>query len=749
VNRELKAEHKRIKRLVKQEPSLFARLASIELSLGMQKAAKRRLLAGLRDFPDQMSARIVLAECLSLQGEHEASLKEWEEVIHAEPFNQKARAGYIQELAFLERTDALSDALAELYLVDPFDQEIEGRHKELLLQAIRKRHPSIRAWHSQWHPGDFTQLGAISRAVAYFRELTPRRDALPDGFEPQLDDSTVDAILSKLPEGVVGDELVESIEHLAADSQEYPPRSRADYQESLDEFDLDSEHAHESAHELLTEDDGERALSALTGEADGLSDPDTDWEVVSETPSTEGMEDEEAFPELPELEAEEVEEPAKPDPLAIALQGAGVDPEGMLDIQSLLNRLDSYDTPLVPVPELTEEDFVNYPADLLEDTAAEDTATEEPAGPEASPAAEPAVEPSELMEKDDIPVEEQVSVPEDEPLVEQVTTPEMEAEPAAGLDQELAGAESTADDEPQPLPGFLSQEEMDELIKARKGSSVDEEARGEAIEPDASPIQQEMTEPLTDAKEMSEPPTDADQPAEQEFASRDAADLSRSVSEITPAPSKDFDIDRWFAARREKRVREQAMPVEERQAQPENEPESEPEQETGTALDRSEPEVDRVEPAPVELSDSEIEAESITEQDWSEPEEVVELEAPAGTGPLPETEPTHFHDESDTPASPREDIHEPEEFEPARPVAPLENGEVQPPVVPHRKRTVEGDEIAPEEIRGPVTKTFARLYLKQGKFEHAAEIVRRLLEESPADPEVLAIQDEIDSTINR
>jgi hypothetical protein len=52
-------------------------------------------------------------------------------------------------------------------------------------------------------------------------------------------------------------------------------------------------------------------------------------------------------------------------------------------------------------------------------------------------------------------------------------------------------------------------------------------------------------------------------------------------------------------------------------------------------------------------------------------------------------------------------------------------------------------ELSPEEFRGPVTKTFARLCLAQNKVEHAAAIVRRLQEKAGDDPEVQALHQEV------
>lgn len=771
-SRELKAEHKRLKRLVKQEPSLFARLADVELTLGKTKGALRRLENGLDDYPEHTSARSIYADCLSQLGDHESSLKQWEEVIYAEPMNQKARAGYIRELAYLERTDSMSDALAELYLIDPFDDEIEERHKDSMLQSIRSRHPAIRAWNPQWHPGDFTGLGAVARAAVYSNNLLPKRDHLPDGFEPSLDEAAMQALLEKMPKGEVGQDLEASIGEMVGQGSEADVAfDEDDITDALDSLGLDNEEIDVVAVEPdQTEEAEERALSALLEDDDAAAAED---QVVDEA-------DEEEEPEP--------EPPVQDNPLIAALKAAKVDTEGMVDIESIVNQLDVEEVPIVEPPDIEagmdeeEEEITQIAEEVVEEETPaksaepEDEITQDELDAlmiESDGEQEPAV-----TEPDPPSIEEPTEAlggpltqdqldalfssggfgaaaaeVEPEPVTEPETQPSQQAEPQ--IEESTEDLETVPGPEPDDLtdePGPVEQPlDVDEVE-----SGEEETAEAEVISPEEDVVSTEKAvsdqddvaadtpdEGADETAEVAEAPIDlsddpqidevvnaADSDQSDDEPAEEAATTTEEKEDIvteSPAASSGFDIDRWFAARREKRIREQAE-----------------QEETGTA--DKEP---ILEAEGTDSSDSNLlndledevvdEGVPVTEQDVTEEESLSEVVDSA-------VEPD---DEALTVDAADVQTEEETAVDPPRPdpIPGLKMPETPVRPAPPAKPATRDDEIAPEEIRGPVTKTFAKLYMQQGKMEHAAEIVRRLLLDTPDDEEVLELKAKIDERL--
>ncbi|MCB2199173.1 hypothetical protein KQI63_07185 [bacterium] len=765
-SRELKAEYKRLKRLVKQEPSLFARLADVELTLGKTKGALRRLENGLNDYPDHAAARSIYADCLSAIGDHEASLKQWEEVIYAEPMNQKARAGYIRELAYLERPDSMSDALSELYLIDPFDGEIEERHKDSMLQSIRDRHSTVRAWHPQWHPGDFTGLGAVARAVIYSKDLMPKREPLPDGFEPSLDENAMQALLERLPMGEVGDDLEQSLGAMVEESAERDADfDEEDLAETLDTLGLDDEDIGARAVSPdQTDEAEERALSALL--EDDKQDSPTSDDPVAEVETE----------EVPQAEEVEDEEPEEPDnPLIAALKAAEVDTEGIVDIEQIVNRLDQTEDPIVEPPDLEEsvveveeesieiaeeapaEDEVPADADMEEEITQDDldALKIESEGSEAEaldgpmtqdqldalfqPAEPAASEPPEeekaeaestetagaAMSQDQLDALFQSSAPSepssDSDVAETVAS-ENEVQPRAAADvstDEITDEESPADQldeieeavdseeiesEEAPVATNTEPEEIEEIISVEAGE-------------EAAPVEDETadTKSISEIDQNSEAVLESTSPEDRQ--DEEPTERDEGADSMDTKSTSGFDIDRWFAARREKRIQEQADQGTDDLTTTDNSSDRATEMDDQEAADTSEDLVNEF----VAEDEGDLETSSedarVKETPASAAEEEIEQTAPVEPSPPPLTSQA-----MSTPSG--------------RPRTP-------PPPKPPSKE----DEIAPNEIRGPVTKTFARLYMQQGKMEHAAEIVRRLLLEMPDDKDVLDLKTEIDKRL--
>ncbi|MFH0882807.1 MAG: tetratricopeptide repeat protein [bacterium] len=418
-SRQLKKEFLHLKKQAKKHPGLFARLASLEMEQGKPKAARKRLKKGLEQFPEMTSAKTLLAECLSQLGEHESSLRQWEDVIYSEPYNARARSGYIRELAFLERSEQLADAIADLYGLDPLDHSISERHQEALLRTIRRANPSIRAWHPQWHPGDFTPAGATARDVASRLQLTDDRETIPEEVRPYTDESMADRLVAELgilsrntsteEEVEVEGDLEETLEKidmegpvseedralasLFNEGEGTEPSEAADV--ALDdrevEIDSDSKAGVEAGEEVEIEESpagemiaGEQPTSeeaAVSGggesekedeePSDGLIQKDLDAAVAVERkepaegePEVESETDREAPQLIPE--EPDTAPPPPPDKLTLAILAAGIDAEGVFDIENLVQQLEVKEPYIVedPVIKISTASIQDGPVDV-------------------------------------------------------------------------------------------------------------------------------------------------------------------------------------------------------------------------------------------------------------------------------------------------------------------------------------------------------------------------------------------------
>lgn len=480
--RQRKEDFKRLKSLVKKHPRLFARLAALEIESGKLKAAKKRLVQGIADFPDHTSAKTLLAECLSTMGDHETSLKLWEDIVYSEPFNSRARAGYVRELAFLERTGEMAEAIADYYGLDPLDDEISDRHQEALLRQIRSQNAAIRVWNPQWHPGDFTPAGEIARNVAARLDLTPTRESLPEEFRPKADEEIIEQLVGELeavahatPAGgdaaaVEGDsdeqEAVDALFDEGESLETELSEDKSDEDVELEELPAEEEVAleeiegEEPTEAETAEGEEEEELEAAGDETSAEEEPkeavveEEEAEAEAEAETEEEKETEEGLPE-------EEPEPEAPDKLVEALEHVGVDAEGMSDIEGLVDEL------MTDPPYLVEE---------------------------------PVIE----MSKSAKPIPEKAEEPAEEEKPETTETPGIDVSVEADLQE--AGGEESGEPVHEELEGELTQDTLDEALASAPEEEVTETADEEELpsEEELASFAEEETEPST-VEETDEP----------------------------------------------------------------------------------------------------------------------------------------------------------------------------------------------------------------------------------------------------
>lgn len=879
---QLKREFQHLKKQVKKHSSLFARLASLEMEQGKYKAARKRLAKGLERFPEMASAKTLLAECESQLGEHEASLKQWEDVIYSEPYNARARAGYVRELAFLERNEQLTDAIADLYALDPLDEIVTERHQEALLRTIRRGDPSIRVWHPQWHPGDFTAAGETAREVASRLQLTSEREPIPEDVRPYTDESMADRLVAEI--GILAKEgseeaepggegeTAETGEELAAEA---PAAEGAESEEERALASLfDEEGAPETGEAEAVAEQGEEAAAGEVEEAEAETPAEgaeiqEEEQLPAEESAEEPAEESEEDAQAPEpITAEEAEAaPPPPDKLAEAIAAAEVDPEGVFDMEQLIQQIEEkepyiVEEPVVKIEELTVE---NGPVEVR--TGGKPTEKAEKA-PKAVAAGKPPEAAAAPVAKGEV----EAAAAEEEP--EQAAT-------AAATATEPAAAEAEAK---QAAGGKLSQAELDELVAAEK------EAAGTPSEPEAvaaeepSPTEHPMTEEKAAAEpaleestagteaEIAPIPADEGEKAQpEEFEAPAETKAGRSPEEIEQAAEDILDVR--TAKTREDFVTQKELddilagrtkpPAPEYMSEPAKESATEESEEAPVAAEELEGELDQpfldklygeqAEEQPAEKEEEGPEGEITQEMldelysepveegekdkdvtltqddldrvfhDTSELEEAFgktgleldeagshaiqgtptleemkkrldELELRAERGTLhppsqpdeeeyelaghtdldhilgakepeppqaPPEEPAASAEPADLEAAapgveekPAEALEAPSPPSPKKPSEGLSAADfveavrTAPPMPrigrpqPHRAH-VEEPEIPPEEFNGPVTKTFAKLCLAQGKVDHASYVLSKLMAKDPSDPDLARLQAEI------
>jgi hypothetical protein len=449
VRQPLKAEYKRLKNLVKKSPRLYPRVAALEIELGKVKSARKRLKRGLKLNPESTVAKSLLAEALSRLGQHEASLKEWEDVIDAEPFNQQARNGYVRELAHLEHFRAMSESLSELFYIDPFNTETADRQKEIILRSIKRKHAKVRVWDSDWNIGDFTGLGALAKKVTDELNLSYKRHNVPKKFIPEIDQTIYAELIRKLPKQ----------DQAPVDSERIDRGD--DYYASLEEAinsgvgikdDVSSDIQFEETSSDISENDSKTILDSIV-EEELETASDENIEILEEVPN-------ENWVDLEDLEEEVVEE----NKLQTALDLAGVDIDEVVNLEPLMNKLIDDDISLVEKPVIVRKEDRKKKVEPATKTT------------ESIPKADEVVE-----IKNDLEKSEAIKVTQNQlDKLESNVAPDATAVKQADIDSAIGQSLQETPIEPTTpeSSGIPSQDALDQLVETQKSKAPPKESSG-------------------------------------------------------------------------------------------------------------------------------------------------------------------------------------------------------------------------------------------------------------------------------
>ncbi len=551
----LKAEYKRLKKLVKRNPILYVRLADLELQMGKTREARNRLINGLESDAENSTAHLLLAQAQGRLKDAEGSLKSYEEVLRLDPLNLRARKAYVELLHLLGRTDLEYAAHTRLYELSPSDSETEQKQKELVHWTMKQLFGDDFEWQDDWHPGDITEIGGLSTVVSKELDLLPERAPLPKQFTPDVDDSLVTQMIARLPSND-DDEQVEEFKlpgqkaaeessngagtkdetdgaEAEAEDKDYDPDSNliqhtepVEPKPSAPETDPETDSAEpaaESVDDAARDQDAEEAPAVET-------EPETVAEEAQSTPpqaettnkpaTVDGDDEEEVGVEamLAELmsegsgdDTEEAEQEPIPTPLENAVKLGGQSLEHVVDFKQVLTELKEDELVLVEDPDLEATiPEIHEPA-KAEDTDESESEQSEEEAATAGDRAESDVEAATESEA------EAAAEPEDEPVAEievpkaAVEEPKPESEPEkqssgalnqSDLDALLAQFQSG---QAKPESSAGSSEESSETL-----SKTDNEPVAEA--PDAA-IEAAPTAEESKAAPASEPTVEKDEPA--------------------------------------------------------------------------------------------------------------------------------------------------------------------------------------------------------------------------------------------
>lgn len=281
---------------------MFTRIASLEIEMGKLDQASQRLTEGLQKDPDNSGAHLLLAQTNTLMDKQEAALHEYEETLRLDPQNMHARVAYIELLNKLGRTSMELAAHTRLYELSPADESIHNRQKELIDASMADLFGETHEWQNDWHLGDFTEIGGLSRAVCAELDLTPHRSELPKQFNPVVDETIVSLLVARLPTpGSEEDGVISAADEIdAADDEsvaETIEKTEGPAPESEIEIEVEAEADSSSVEDEAAELDPDADLQA-----------DAETEVSHEIPADDDMQDEVESVDI-EFSEEQSEEP--------------------------------------------------------------------------------------------------------------------------------------------------------------------------------------------------------------------------------------------------------------------------------------------------------------------------------------------------------------------------------------------------------------------------------------------------------
>lgn len=726
MKRRLKSRYKHLKKQVRKRPFLYSRLAGVELELGKPKPARARLFEGLETDPDNPTAHFLLARACRMLKDYETALREYERAFELDRLNRRARKEYADLLRELGRRDRERTAVRELYLLSPFDEEVEDHERQLIEEELHERYRDDVQWDEQWHPADFSELGALARAVAGELSMTEPRPDIPDGFLPDIDESELTQMLARLPGRAEDEPALKPVD--SAEEEEEAELKEA----SVEIVDLPGIKKAEPTGE--EEEPALRQAEAVDEEDEQSMRKGGPSEEIDEPAMKKADEQEEPDePASREAAAAEAEEEAM---MKQAAAGADVDEPGLKEAAGAEREDEPGMKQAATAGEVDDPEMKRAePAEGEEEPALKQAGAseenEDAALKRATPAEEGEEEPGMKRAAADGDEESEfrrratdASDAEEEPALRRAPAAEaeQEAKTKAAETRSLTPLEKALKRGGQPARDVIDFEAPLQELKADPPKLVDTpeiDTHSPAEDTGGAPV--EIERPEAEDAAASHPEGDEPERAEAQTTSGrgpEQAEPEQSPAQPAPQPTaagSDLDhLIRQFAGRSKHEESESAEA--ERGAGPEYEPPEQPAPQVPDHHSLRE----------LEKKLGELEGERTPEPSPGEP---------AATPEEPAVEEEADQHDAEPPAEPRET---PRDTEPSPPASTREQGRAVARGGPE-------DETRPEEYRGPVSKTLVKLQIGQGKWKHAEAMLARLREQSPDDPELTALAERIKS----
>ena len=451
-----------LRKLVKNEPQLFAHLADCYLRLGRYKKATKELSRGLGQFPNHAEGWTVKGNLHLLFHQHKLALAAFKQVLKIDP-----DIGYAHEIcAELAREDGDTERtvlhLRELKRIVPLEDSFQGRLQASLLGQVAIYH------------GLYTHEGMEDLSLNVLRQTLLEHNLIPEELARKHERFDYQEELEIPLDKVMADEagVPEAVEE-EGDASAKPER-----EDDLQPSPWAEEAVQKEERSTVEEETADRGEEEIEAESPEEEVPTHESPLMKMLRGE--MEESPASREVSFVKETEESEPDEPDNLASQM----LQSQDSIDLGGKSETDHELDQEEIRRREATEQrlakiarDVTGAPEPALAETVMEEDVTEEPPPDETVPAE---------------------ITPEEKPLEEVVSeeTPALEPLPTETEPEEPPVAE--------PLP-TVSLPEEEPLVEAQPEEldSV-EPSPAEPIPEEAPSPEAEPEEPVTQEKEVSE-----------------------------------------------------------------------------------------------------------------------------------------------------------------------------------------------------------------------------------------------------
>ena len=436
-----------LRKLVKNEPQLFAHLADCYLRLGKYKQAAKELSKGLGQFPNHAEGWIVKGNLHLLFHQHKPALAAFKQVLKIDP-----DIGYAHEIcAELAREDGDTERtvlhLRELKRIVPLEDSFQGRLQASLLGQVAVYH------------GLYTHEGMEDLSLIVLRRTLLEHNLIPEELARKHERFDYQEELETPLDKVMADEadVPEAVEE-EGDASAKPER-----EDDLQLSPWAEEAVQKEERSTVEEETADRDEEEIEAEAPEEDVPTHESPLMKMLRGE--MEESPASREVSFVKETEESKPDEPDNLASQMLQSQTSKD--LSIESETDR--ERDQEEIRRREATEQrlakiarDVTGAPEPAPAETVMEEDVTEEPPPDETVPGE---ITPEEPPVAEPLPT---VSLPEEEPLVE--AQPEeldsVEPSPAEPLPEEAPAPEA------EPEEPVTQEKEVSEIEETKPKSRV-------------------------------------------------------------------------------------------------------------------------------------------------------------------------------------------------------------------------------------------------------------------------------------